>query len=106
MWTKVICLFFLAVADGFYRAAFEGFHAEVCFLLVFRLLLDEGVATIIVACEVLGSCLATVIAIYAFLVHEEFPGDVVGPLFIVVCHGFSIFFGGGCIRLSPFGTKA
>jgi hypothetical protein len=74
------------LADGLDRAAFEGFAAERDFFLRGRLLVDEGVAALVVAREEIGGGLAAEIAVDALLVDVELARDVMFPLVGFVGH--------------------
>src|SRR5689334_884415 len=77
------------VADGFDRAAFEGFHALGDFFFGGRLLMDERIATLVIAREEIRSSLAAQVAVDALLVDVEFPGGVRGPFVCFVRHRLS-----------------
>ena len=64
------------VADGFDGAGGEGFFAEVLFFFRCGLFADVGVAFIVGACEVVGRCITTHVAIYTGRVHVIRARDV------------------------------
>jgi hypothetical protein len=75
-------------ADGFYRAASEGFFTEGALVIRLRLLVEEGVATIIITLEVGWRCLTAQVAIDALVI------DIVGTFYVLrvfvgnISHGF------------------
>lgn len=75
------------VSDGFYRAAFKSFHAESDVFLCLRLLVDERVATLVVAGEEARRGFATEIAVDALLIDVELTGDILIPFICFVGHG-------------------
>src|SRR5438067_11985686 len=64
------------VADRFDRATFHRFLAKAFFFGRFRLLVDVGMAAVVVTFEVRGRGLATQIAVDALLIDIEFPGSI------------------------------
>ncbi len=76
------------VADRLNRATFESFHTKGDVVLGGRLLVDEGVTSIIVARKEVGSCLTTEIAVNTLLIDIELTFYVLFPLIGFVCHRF------------------
>lgn len=74
------------VADGLDRTAFEGLHAQADFLFGSRLLVDEGVAALVMPSEETGGGFAAEIAINALLIDKEFAADVFRPFVCFVSH--------------------
>lgn len=74
------------VADGFDRATFHRFLAESLFFGAFRLLVDVGVTSVVIAGEIGRSGLATQIAIDALVIDVELALDVVGILICELSH--------------------
>ena len=74
------------VADGLDRAAFLGFLALAFFLGGFRLLVDEGIAAVVVALEVVGGGFAAEVAVDALVVDVELATGVFGVAICVVSH--------------------
>ena len=77
---------FAVVTDGLDRAALKGLHAESDIFLGLRLLVDEGVTTLVVAAEKGRRGLATEIAVDALLIDKKLTGDVLLPLVCFVSH--------------------
>ena len=65
-------------ADRFDRAAFHRFFAETFFVRRLRLLVNIGMAAIIVSFEIGGSRFAAQIAVYALIIDVEFARYVLG----------------------------
>jgi len=74
------------VADGFDRAAFEGFHALLDPFFGSRLFVDEGITAVLIAGKVVGRGFAAQITINALLVHVKLTRNVLGPFVCDVCH--------------------
>ncbi|MEY5015010.1 MAG: hypothetical protein RIS92_1368 [Verrucomicrobiota bacterium] len=66
-----MALLLAVFANGLNWAAFHGFAAKRCLLVVFRLFEYERMAVVIVAFEVCGSSLAAEVAVDALVVHVE-----------------------------------
>ena len=79
-------LFIAVVANGFDRAAFEGFHAHFDFFRSRGLLHNEGIAAVITAREEIRRRFAAQIAVDALLIDVEFSLNVIGPLVVYICH--------------------
>src|SRR5438105_8795285 len=77
------------VPDRFDRATFHRFFAKIFFFGRLGLLVNERVATVVVAFEIRGRSLAAQIAVDALLVDVEFAGGVFGILVGDVSHVFS-----------------
>jgi hypothetical protein len=76
------------IADRLDRAAFHRFLAKGFFLRAFRLLIDVGMAAVIVALEIGGGSLAAQIAVDALLIDIELSGYVFGVFVCGVGHIF------------------
>ena len=74
-------------ADGFDRAAFHGFLAELLLVRALRLLVEETVAAVVVALEIGGRGFAAEVSVDALIVHVEFATHVFGILVRLVGHG-------------------
>ena len=79
-------LVFAVFANRFDRAAFEGFHAQVDVFLRGRLLMDVGVAAVVVAREKVGRGFAAQVAVNALLVYVKLTGHVLGPFVSNISH--------------------
>src|SRR6266851_4301387 len=64
------------VSDGLDRAAFLGLFALRLLLRRTRLFIDERIAAIVVAFEIVRSGFATQVAVNALVIDVEFAGDV------------------------------
>ena len=64
------------IADRFYGATFLGFPAAGFFLRIFGLLIDEGIAAVVVAFEIIRGCFAAEIAVNALIIDVEFAAGV------------------------------
>ena len=73
-------------ADGFYRAAVQGFLTQGFFIFVLRLFVEVGIATIIVPGEIVRRRFATQVTINALGVAVIFAGCVVFVLIFFSCH--------------------
>lgn len=74
------------IADGFDRAAFHGFLAELLFIGRFRLLVDVGVTAVIIAAKIARSGFAAEIAVDALIIDVKFAGQVFGIAISDVSH--------------------
>jgi hypothetical protein len=74
------------VADCFDWAAFHRFFAETFFVGRLRLLVNVGVAAVIIPLEIRGSGLAAQIAVDALIVDVEFAWYVLGVFVRCVGH--------------------
>ena len=74
------------VADGFNRATFHCLFALSFFVRRGGLLVNEGVPTVVIPREVVGSRFAAQIAIDALVIDEKLSCDVVGLLVSDVSH--------------------
>ena len=77
---------FAVATDGFYGATAEGFFAKLQFFIIFGLLEDVGVATVIITLEIGRGGLAAKVAVDALIVHVEGAGDVLGVFVCCVSH--------------------
>jgi hypothetical protein len=77
------------VADGFDGAFFQGREAGGLLGGVLRLVMDVTVAPGVVAPEVLGSRLATEVAVDAGGINIELPGDIFRQFLGEVGHGWN-----------------
>jgi hypothetical protein len=64
------------VANGFNWAAFLGFFATGFFFRSGRLLVDKGIAAIVIAFEIVRGGFAAQIAVNALIVHVVFAGNI------------------------------
>lgn len=78
---------FAIATNGLHRAAGEGVFAEAALFVRFRLLVEVGVATVIIALEVGGRCLAAEVAVNALVIDIVRAGNVLGVFVCSVCHG-------------------
>ena len=74
------------VANGFDGTAFLGLFAARFLVGRGGLLIDEGVAAVFVALEIVRGRLAAQVAVNALVVHVEFAGDVFGVFVCSVSH--------------------
>src|ERR1051325_8766844 len=65
------------VTNGFDRTTFLGFLAELLLLFRARLIVNEGVATVIIAFEICRRCFAAEIAVDALVIDVIFSRRVV-----------------------------
>ena len=77
------------VADGLDGAAFLGLVAALFLVGRGRLFIDEGIAAVLVAPEIVRSRLAAQVAVNALVVHVEFAGDILGVFVCSVSHSFN-----------------
>jgi len=75
------------VADGFDRAAFEGFHALSRFLFVLRLLENVGISLVVGSLEVVRCGFAAQVAVDALTVDVELAAGVFCVFIFAICHG-------------------
>jgi len=80
-------LFRAVVADGFDGAAGEGFFAEGAFFLGFRLFIQVGMATVLIAFEVRGCGLPAEVTVDALVIDVVGSLDVLGVAVVFVGHG-------------------
>jgi hypothetical protein len=78
------------VTDGFHGATFHRFFAEPFFFRRFRLLVNVGMAAIIVALEIGRSRFAAQIAIDALIIDIEFASYVSRVLVCGIGHSFPV----------------
>ncbi len=71
------------------RATFHRFLTERFLLRRFGLLIDKGMAAVVVALEICGRRLATEIAIDALVIDVEFSSYVFGIFVCRISHGYS-----------------
>src|SRR4051812_21478313 len=74
------------IPDRLDGAAFLGLSAPGFLFLIFRLLINERIAAVIVAFEIIRSRFAAEIAINALIVHVIFSSGVFGVFICRVCH--------------------
>jgi hypothetical protein len=74
------------VADGFDGAAFHGFFAARFFVGRGRLLVNERIAAVVVALEIIRGGFAAQVAVNALVVHVVFARNVFGVFICCVCH--------------------
>ncbi len=75
----------------FNRTAFHSFFTKLLFVLIFWLLVDIGVPSIIISGKVCRSCLSTKIAVDTLIVHVEFPRDILSVFIFNVSHSYLAF---------------
>src|SRR5580658_4368182 len=76
------------VADGFDRAAFHGFLAELFLVGAAWLLVDVGVTAVVVAAKIAGGGFAAKIAVDALIIDVIFAGNIFGIAVCDVSHSF------------------
>jgi hypothetical protein len=79
-------LFLTITADGLDRAALESFFALGALIVIFRLLVEEGVTSVIITLKVSRRSLAAKVTINALIVHVISTGDVLGVFVSGVGH--------------------
>jgi hypothetical protein len=76
------------VADGFDRATFHGFLAQLFLFGRTRLLIDVGIAAVIISAEIAGGGFAAEIAVDALVIDIIFAGNIFGIAVCDISHNF------------------